>query len=104
MPRLLGNLTANALRNVWAHTVVFCGHFPGDAQTFTEDQIEHHVLPDLPSNRYAEFAPPGTGDLRPVRTAVRHRGSGSAVRVDVGVDAAPRAAVGVPLQASWALA
>ncbi|WP_052424644.1 fatty acid desaturase family protein [Streptomyces fulvoviolaceus] len=93
VPCLLGNLTANALRNVWAHTIIFCGHFPGDVQTFSEEQIdgetrgqwylrqiqgsaniegsplfhvltgnlshqiEHHVFPDLPSNRYAEVAP-----------------------------------------------
>ena len=36
----VGNVTANVLRNIWAHTVIFCGHFPGDVQTFTEDQIE----------------------------------------------------------------
>ncbi|WP_078973237.1 fatty acid desaturase family protein [Streptomyces sp. MMG1533] len=93
LPCLLGNLTANTARNVWAHTIIFCGHFPGDVQTFAEEQlegesrgqwyqrqiqgsanieggflfhvltgnlshqIEHHVFPDLPSNRYAEVAP-----------------------------------------------
>jgi hypothetical protein len=30
----------DALRNIWAHTVIFCGHFPGDVRTFTDDQIE----------------------------------------------------------------
>jgi linoleoyl-CoA desaturase len=25
---LAGNLTANVIRNVWAFTVIFCGHFP----------------------------------------------------------------------------
>jgi fatty acid desaturase len=95
LPCLLGNVTANGLRNIWAHTVIFCGHFPGDVQTFSYEeeqlegetrgqwylrqiqgsanieggpllhlftgnlshQIEHHVFPDLPSNRYAELAP-----------------------------------------------
>ncbi|MYW65819.1 acyl-CoA desaturase [Streptomyces sp. SID8379] len=93
LPCLLGNVTASVARNVWAHTVIFCGHFPGDVQTFTEDrldgesrgawymrqiqgsanieggpvlhvltgnlshQIEHHLFPDLPSNRYAQLAP-----------------------------------------------
>jgi len=87
------NLTANLLRNVWAHSVIMCGHFPEGVQTFakrsiigeTHDewyvrqmlgaanitggrithlmtgnlsfQIEHHLFPDLPSNRYAEIAP-----------------------------------------------
>ncbi|MHB9752998.1 fatty acid desaturase family protein [Streptomyces sp. BYX5S] len=95
LPCLLGNLTANVARNVWAHTVIFCGHFPADVHTFTyteeqiegesrgewylrqiqgsanieggpllhvltgnlSHQIEHHLFPDLPSNRYAELAP-----------------------------------------------
>ena len=90
---LLGTLTANAVRNVWAHAVIFCGHFPEGTDTFTEamvegetrgdwyvrqmigsanisgskfmhimtgnlsHQIEHHLFPDLPSNRYGEVAP-----------------------------------------------
>ena len=91
----MGNLTANIARNVWTHTVIFCGHFPDGAETFDFDesgledesrgdwyvrqllgscnvdgpdfmhlmtghlsyQIEHHLFPDLPSNRYAEVAP-----------------------------------------------
>jgi fatty acid desaturase len=93
LPVLLGNLTANVLRNVWAHTVIFCGHFPADIEVFPEErlenetkgewyirqllgsgnisggkllhlmtgnlshQIEHHLFPDLPSNRYQEIAP-----------------------------------------------
>ncbi|MDQ6811201.1 MAG: acyl-CoA desaturase, partial [Actinomycetota bacterium] len=90
---LVGNVVANLLRNVWVHTIVFCGHIPEGAETFTEEQfggetpggwyrrqllsscnieggrffnlltgnlsfqIEHHLFPDLPSNRYAEIAP-----------------------------------------------
>ena len=92
-PVLLGNLTANLVRNVWSHAVIFCGHFPTGAVQFEEEQldgetrgewyvrqllgsanldggrlfhlmtgqlsfqIEHHLFPDLPSNRYAEVAP-----------------------------------------------
>ena len=87
------NLTANLARNVWTHTVIFCGHFPDGVAQFTEEQtsretrggwyvrqllgsanlegselfhvmtgrlsfqIEHHLFPDLPSNRYGEIAP-----------------------------------------------
>jgi fatty acid desaturase len=90
---LFGTLTANVVRNLWAHAVIFCGHFPEGTDTFTEEmaegetrgdwyirqmigsanisgsrfvhlmtgnlshQIEHHLFPDLPSNRYAEVAP-----------------------------------------------
>jgi NADPH-dependent stearoyl-CoA 9-desaturase len=93
LPVLLGDLTANLARNLWAHTIIFCGHFPEGAEVFTEEQldgetrgewylrqllgscnidggsllhlmsgnlshqIEHHLFPDLPSNRYAEIAP-----------------------------------------------
>ena len=93
LPALLGAVTANAVRNVWAHSVIFCGHFPDGTDTFTEEmvegetrgdwyvrqmlgsanisggpllhimtgnlshQVEHHLYPDLPSNRYAEIAP-----------------------------------------------
>ena len=91
--RTLGaNVTANALRNVWAYVVICCGHFADGAETFTPEtlenetkaewylrqmlgsanfdagrvmafmsgnlcyQIEHHLFPDLPSNRLAEVA------------------------------------------------
>jgi linoleoyl-CoA desaturase len=93
LPVLLGNVSANLARNVWAHTIIFCGHFPDGVEVFTEEQIEnetrgawylrqllgsanidgpallhllsgnlshqieHHLFPDLPSNRYAEIAP-----------------------------------------------
>ncbi len=92
-PVLAGNLVANLVRNVWAHAVIFCGHFPTGVAQFRADQlesetkgewyvrqllgsanltggrlfdvmagnlsyqIEHHLFPDLPSNRYAEIAP-----------------------------------------------
>jgi fatty acid desaturase len=35
---LAGNVAANLVRNVWVHTVVFCGHIPEGAETFTEEQ------------------------------------------------------------------
>ena len=90
---LTANLTANLARNVWTHTIIFCGHFPDGVAQFTEEQaegetrggwyvrqllgsanlegselfhvmtgrlsfqIEHHLFPDLPSNRYGEIAP-----------------------------------------------
>jgi linoleoyl-CoA desaturase len=87
------NLTANVVRNIWSHAVIFCGHFPDDTETFEEErlegeskgewyvrqmlgsanltggplfhimtgnlshQIEHHLFPDMPSNRYRQIAP-----------------------------------------------
>ncbi|WP_227981231.1 fatty acid desaturase family protein [Nocardia spumae] len=89
---LTATVAANIVRNLWAHTVIFCGHFPDGAEKFTSGvveresehewylrqllgsanftagpllavlsgnlcyQIEHHLFPDLPSNRYAEIA------------------------------------------------
>jgi NADPH-dependent stearoyl-CoA 9-desaturase len=89
---LAANALANVIRNVWAYTMVLCGHFPDGAEKFTETdmigetkgqwylrqllgsanfnagpvmrfmsgnlchQIEHHLYPDLPSNRLAEIS------------------------------------------------
>jgi linoleoyl-CoA desaturase len=90
---IAANFTANTVRNLWSHAVIFCGHFPDGTETFDESrlegetrgqwyvrqmlgsanlsggktfhlmtgnlshQIEHHLFPDMPSNRYAEIAP-----------------------------------------------
>ncbi|MBW4934262.1 fatty acid desaturase family protein [Marinobacter sp. F4206] len=32
---LAGNVSANLIRNLWSSTVIFCGHFTQDAETFT---------------------------------------------------------------------
>ena len=89
---LKANVAANVLRNIWAHAVIFCGHFPDGADKFTKTdmvgeskgewylrqmlgsanfeggpalrfmsgnlchQIEHHLFPDLPSNRLHEIS------------------------------------------------
>ena len=90
---MAANYVANTMRNLWAHSVIMCGHFPEGVETFEKrsiegethgdwyvrqmlgsanisgsklmhimtgnlsHQIEHHLFPDLPSNRYAEIAP-----------------------------------------------
>lgn len=90
---LAANAVANLIRNIWAYMIIFCGHFPAGAHTFTQAdvenetrghwylrqllgscnieggrlfhiltgnlslQIEHHLFPDMPSNRYQEVAP-----------------------------------------------
>jgi NADPH-dependent stearoyl-CoA 9-desaturase len=89
---LKANVVANAIRNIWANAVIFCGHFPDGAEKFTKNdmigetqgqwylrqmlgsanfdagpamrfmsgnlchQIEHHLYPDLPSNRLHEIS------------------------------------------------
>ncbi len=35
---LQANITANLVRNIWAHAIIFCGHFPDQAYTFTEEE------------------------------------------------------------------
>ena len=89
---LAGNAVANVIRSLWTYTVIFCGHFTTNVQTFPKNvlkndtraswyvrqvagssnlsggfllnvmtgnlshQIEHHLFPDVPANRYAEMA------------------------------------------------
>ena len=38
---LAGNLGANLIRNLWSSTIIFCGHFTEDAQTFSEAQCQN---------------------------------------------------------------
>ncbi|MCW3067469.1 MAG: hypothetical protein JWL67_94 [Solirubrobacterales bacterium] len=35
---LTANFTANIVRNVWAHSIIFCGHFPDQTYTFSEEE------------------------------------------------------------------
>ncbi|MDV7134239.1 fatty acid desaturase family protein [Williamsia muralis] len=89
---LVGNVSANLIRNLWTFSIIFCGHFPSGVQTFTQEetenetrgqwylrqmlgsanitgtplfhimsgnlshQIEHHLFPDIPANRYPQIA------------------------------------------------
>lgn len=36
---LAGNATANLVRNLWAFTIIFCGHFPDGTVQFTEAEM-----------------------------------------------------------------
>ena len=40
MRTLKANLTANVIRNVWSNWIIFCGHFPDQTYTFTEEETE----------------------------------------------------------------
>ncbi|HEX4623784.1 MAG TPA: fatty acid desaturase [Solirubrobacteraceae bacterium] len=33
------NLTANLVRNVWSYAIIFCGHFPDQTYTFSQDEV-----------------------------------------------------------------
>jgi NADPH-dependent stearoyl-CoA 9-desaturase len=34
------NATANLARNVWAYAIIFCGHFPDQTYTFSQEEVE----------------------------------------------------------------
>jgi fatty acid desaturase len=39
-PKLLFiSATANVIRNVWSYAIIFCGHFPDQTYTFTEEDV-----------------------------------------------------------------
>ncbi|GAA4696944.1 acyl-CoA desaturase [Nocardioides nanhaiensis] len=40
---LAGNAVANLVRNVWAFNIIFCGHFPAGAETFTAEECENET-------------------------------------------------------------
>ena len=40
---LKANLIANLVRNVWSNAIIFCGHFPDQAYTFTEEEVENET-------------------------------------------------------------
>jgi fatty acid desaturase len=35
---LVANAIANVIRNVWSYAIIFCGHFPDQTYTFTEEE------------------------------------------------------------------
>jgi NADPH-dependent stearoyl-CoA 9-desaturase len=34
------NFTANLMRNVWSYAIIFCGHFPDQTYTFTQEEVQ----------------------------------------------------------------
>jgi fatty acid desaturase len=36
---LTANFTANVVRNVWAYAIIFCGHFPDQTYTFSQEEV-----------------------------------------------------------------
>ncbi len=40
---LSANATANLVRNLWAYSIIFCGHFPSGVATFTEEETENET-------------------------------------------------------------
>jgi linoleoyl-CoA desaturase len=40
---LTANFTANIVRNVWAYSIIFCGHFPDQTYTFPKDVLDNEA-------------------------------------------------------------
>ncbi|BBY00803.1 fatty acid desaturase family protein [Mycobacterium seoulense] len=40
---LAADALANVVRNVWAHAIIFCGHFPDQTYTFTQEEVENET-------------------------------------------------------------
>jgi fatty acid desaturase len=38
---LWADVTANIIRNVWAHAIIFCGHFPDQTYVFSSREVEN---------------------------------------------------------------
>ena len=36
----MANVMANVVRNVWSHSIIFCGHFPDQTYTFSQEETE----------------------------------------------------------------
>jgi fatty acid desaturase len=36
---MAANFTANIVRNVWSYSIIFCGHFPDQTYTFSEEEV-----------------------------------------------------------------
>ena len=55
---LAADALANVIRNVWSHAIIFCGHFPDQTYTFSEDEVEDETrggvvsAPDGRSGQY----------------------------------------------------
>ncbi len=39
MRTLTADVAANVIRNVWSYAIIFCGHFPDQTYTFTEQEV-----------------------------------------------------------------
>ena len=40
---LTADVAANLMRNVWSYAIIFCGHFPDQTYTFTQEETENET-------------------------------------------------------------
>lgn len=43
LPVLVGNAIANIIRNIWAFTIIFCGHFTDGVEMFSEEETRNET-------------------------------------------------------------
>jgi fatty acid desaturase len=43
MATLKADFTANIVRNVWAYAIIFCGHFPDQTYTFSQEETDNET-------------------------------------------------------------
>ncbi|MCK0092355.1 acyl-CoA desaturase [Rhodococcus sp. HNM0563] len=43
VPTLVGNATANLVRNLWTFSIIFCGHFPSGVQSFSKEETANET-------------------------------------------------------------
>jgi NADPH-dependent stearoyl-CoA 9-desaturase len=43
MRTLSADVVANLIRNVWSYAIIFCGHFPDQTYTFTQEETENET-------------------------------------------------------------
>jgi fatty acid desaturase len=43
---LAADALANVIRNVWSHAIIFCGHFPDQTYTFSQEEVENEKRGD----------------------------------------------------------
>jgi linoleoyl-CoA desaturase len=40
---LAADFSANIIRNIWAYSIIFCGHFPDQTYTFSQQEVENET-------------------------------------------------------------
>ena len=66
---LWANFAANIVRNVWSHSIIFCGHFPDQTYTFTQEEVEDEI-----ARRLVRPPAPRRGEHRRQRAVPRDLG------------------------------
>jgi len=108
---LSANFTANIVRNVWSYSIIFCGHFPDQTYTFSEDEVADETRGGFYVRQLLGAANIDGGrdratrarHLPPIRTALQHRPAAQAARHCAPHDPASRFPRRQGAAEAWAL-